>query len=76
MNSLLRAIIVDDEQMVRHGLRSYYHWEKYNIEVVCEFADGTSAYEYLTQNHVDLLVTDIVMPHMDGIELAKKAREK
>lgn len=73
---MLRAIIVDDEQMVRHGLRSYYHWDKYDIEIVREFGDGASAYEYLSQNHVDLLVTDIVMPHMDGIELAKKAREK
>ena len=76
VNTLLRAIIVDDEQMVRHGLLSYYHWDKYNIEIVRVFADGATAFEYLAQNHVDLLVTDIVMPRMNGIELAQKAREK
>lgn len=72
---MLRAIIADDEEMVRHGLRNHYHWDKYDISICGDFSDGRAALEYLENNKVDLLVTDVVMPYINGLELAKKARE-
>lgn len=72
---MLRAIIVDDEELVRHGLQYHYHWEKYDIQICGDFPDGKLALEYLSEHPVDLLVTDVVMPHLNGLELAKKARE-
>ena len=70
----MRAIIVDDEETVRNGLRRHYHWDKYDIEVMADYADGLSALEWLKVHPADLLITDIVMPHMDGFELARQAR--
>lgn len=71
---MLRAIIVDDEELVRHGLRYHYHWSKYDIQICGDFPDGRSALEFLTENPVELLITDVVMPHLSGLELAKNAR--
>lgn len=73
---MLRAIIVDDELLVRQGLRSHYHWDKYDICVEEDFPDGQAAYEYVSVHPIDLLITDVVMPRMDGLTLARKLREK
>ena len=71
---MLKAIIVDDEKLVRSGLRHHYHWDKYNIQIVEDFPDGEAAYSYLCQHPVDLLITDVVMPGMTGLELARRTR--
>ena len=71
---MLRAIIVDDEEMVRHGLRYHYHWSKYDIEIAGDFSDGKSALDYLSDHPVELMITDVVMPRLNGLELAQRAR--
>ncbi len=70
----MRAVIVDDEETVRNGLRHHYHWSKYGIEVAADFADGESAMQWLKSHPAELLITDIVMPRMNGFELARQAR--
>lgn len=70
----MNAIIVDDEDIVRHGLRFHYHWSKYDIHILGDFADGMSALKFLENNSVELLITDVVMPRLNGLELAQKAR--
>lgn len=73
---MIRAIIVDDEKIVREGLRDHYHWSKYDVCVVGTFEDGKQADDFLNDNEVDLIVTDVVMPRMNGMELAESARKK
>lgn len=70
------AIIADDEETVRNGLRNHFDWAKYDLEVVADFPDGQKALQYLLDNPVDLVVTDVRMPNMDGIALAKRIREQ
>ena len=61
----------DDEDMRRFLVRAL---ERAG-HVVQSFGEGASAFEEIKQNSFDLLLTDIVMPEMDGIELARRAAE-
>lgn len=73
---MYRAIIVDDEESIRCGLVNHFDWKKHDIEVTGVFEDGMPALDFVLQNQVDLIVTDVRMRHMDGISLAKKVLER
>ncbi|MFU0827095.1 MAG: Stage 0 sporulation A-like protein [Lachnoclostridium sp.] len=72
---MFRVQIVDDEPIVRMGLRKLIPWESYDFKIVCEAQNGSEALEQLKNERVDLIITDIEMPIMDGIEYIKKVRE-
>ena len=69
---MYKTIIVDDEESVRNGLRDHFDWELHGVTVVDIFPDCAKAYDYVRSNPVDLVVTDVVTPYMDGITFAKK----
>ncbi len=69
---MYRTIIVDDEESVRNGLRDHFDWELHGVTVADIFPDCAKAYDYVRSNPVDLVVTDVVTPYMDGITFAKK----
>ena len=71
---MYKAIIIDDEETVRSGLREHFGWESHGVHVEAEFPDCAKAYDYIRENPVDLVVTDVITPYMDGITLAKKLR--
>lgn len=73
---MYRAIIVDDEISVRRGLQTHFNWEQYGISVIADFSDGQKAWHFVQDNSVDLIITDVRMPNMDGITLAKAVREQ
>lgn len=68
-----RAIIVDDESIVREGLRKHFNWEKYSVSIDGCFEDGKQAWDFLMSHEVDIIITDVRMAHMDGVTLAQKA---
>lgn len=72
----LRAIVVDDEEIVREGLKKHFDWEKHSVRVLGYFEDGEGAWNFLMEHETDLLITDVRMARMDGIALAKKAVER
>ncbi|AEY67406.1 response regulator [Clostridium sp. BNL1100] len=72
---MYKAIIVDDEDLVRQGLKKHFDWSEHNIEIVADLSDGQKAFQFVKDNHVDLVLTDVLMPYMDGITLAKNLRE-
>ncbi len=72
---MYKAIIVDDEDLVRQGLRKHFDWRTHNIEIVADLSDGQKAFQFVKENHIDLVLTDVLMPYMDGITLAKNIRE-
>ena len=57
--------------MVRRGLVNHFDWKGHGIEVAGVFGDGASALEFVRENKVDIIVTDVRMARMDGITLAK-----
>ena len=68
------VLLVDDHSMIRFGLKSFL--EDDNIKVVGEAKNGIEALNLLESIKPDVLVTDIMMPEMDGIELATQVAEK
>lgn len=73
---MYKAYIADDEIYTRKGLQKHFDWKKYGIELVGEASNGVQAYEELETSPVDILITDVKMPQMDGIELASRIRER
>lgn len=69
-HSLFKLILADDEAIIRRGL-SLMHWEDMGFQLAETFSDGREVIEYLQHNHADVVLTDIVMPHVSGIEVAK-----
>ena len=68
-------IVVDDEEELRHAIIKRVEWEEIGFEVVGEAGNGIDALEIVEQLEPDLLLTDIRMPFMSGIELARQVRE-
>lgn len=66
-----KILIVDDEILVRVGLKSSIDWEKYGFLVVGEAQNGKEALDRYSHEQIDILITDIAMPEMDGLELIK-----
>lgn len=73
---MYKLIIVDDEYTIRRGLQQYIPWYALGFEVSGVFEDGFSAMNYLSNHSVDVVLTDINMPVMNGIKLIQLIREK
>lgn len=73
---MYRVLLVEDELLVRLGLKNSIRWEKYNMEVVGDLPDGEQAFEFYKKNRPDLIITDLKMNVMDGMTLIEKIREK
>jgi len=69
---MIKIMIVDDERNIREGIAKLINWRDMDCEVVANCANGNIAIQYLQSNPVDIVVTDIKMPVMDGLELSKK----
>lgn len=69
---MYKLIIVDDEKWVRMGLKNTIDWEKYEIEIVGEAEDGNQALEIIKKEKPDIIITDIYMDEMDGLELLNR----
>lgn len=69
-------IIADDEFIVRDGLRSIVEWESLGVEIIAEAVNGQEAYDLCVQLNPDIILTDIRMPLLDGLEVAMKLQEE
>lgn len=65
---MYKVLIVDDDKTSRYILKRYKNWEKYGFCIEGEACDGKEALKILKDNKFDLIITDIKMPGMDGIE--------
>ena len=70
-----KALLADDDFLVRSYLKMLSSWEKAGFEITADVRDGEEALEVLKQEPVELVVTDIAMPLMDGIELIKEIKK-
>ncbi|TDG00994.1 response regulator [Paenibacillus piri] len=73
---MYRVLLVDDEPFARMALRTTFDWESHGFSLIGEASNGKSALRWIERNEVDILITDIAMPVMDGLELMRMARER
>lgn len=67
---MYRVLLVDDEILVRDAIRENINWNKIGCELVGDCQNGQEAAEFVKKNPVDIVLTDICMPYMDGMELS------
>lgn len=74
MTTAIRVVIADDHTIVRQGLVSLLH-ESGEVEVVAEAADGIEAVEQALATHPDVVVLDLTMPRLSGLEAVRRIHE-
>lgn len=70
------VLIADDEAIIRKGIASIIDWNSLGFDTILQAENGEEALKLFNDNKIDLLLTDIVMPRMDGLELTERVREK
>lgn len=73
---MYKLLIVDDEKIEREGMAELIPWESYGIELAGTARNGQDGYEKAVKTHPDIVMTDIKMPVMDGLELIRKLKEE
>ena len=72
---MIRVLVVDDHPVVRQGLMAILRWEK-DFELVGDAADGLAAVQMILQHHPDVVLLDLRLPHLSGIEVMKQVRSQ
>lgn len=72
----MKVMLVDDEPFILQGLQKIIDWDAEECEIVKTASNGLEAYEYIQENPVDMVIADIRMPIMTGLELLEKIRKE
>lgn len=72
---MYRLLIVDDEEIEREGMAQFIDWQRFNVKITGTAWNGVEALEKIRAEQPDIILTDIKMPVMDGIELIKRTKE-
>lgn len=73
---MIKVFLVEDEIIVRNGIKNQINWEKEGFEFVGEASDGELAFPMIQQIKPDIIITDIKMPFMDGLQLSKLVKKE
>lgn len=73
---MIKLMMFDDEPLMLESLQSIVDWEAYHIEICATGRNGKQAMDLIAQNPPHLVITDINMPAVNGLELLEKCREK
>lgn len=67
-------LFIDDEEFIRESFLQLVDWEAHQFDIAGTFKNGETAWEYLKEHPVDIIITDINMPFMNGIDLLEQIR--
>ena len=73
---MINLLIADDEPLVQAGIKSMLNWEEYDVNIIGTAMNGAVAYNMIKEHSPEIVITDIKMPVMTGLELAKKCHEE
>ncbi|UCG00081.1 MAG: response regulator [Spirochaetaceae bacterium] len=69
------VLLVDDERIIREGLAKKVPWSRYDLTLCGQAADGEEGLERINQEEIHVVITDIKMPGIDGLELIRRAQQ-
>ena len=75
MKNLQKIVIIDDEMVLRNGLKYLCDWEAHGFTIAGEASNGIEGFQLIQEIRPDIVITDIVMPGMDGISLTAQIKE-
>ncbi|MCI1722708.1 MAG: response regulator [Lachnospiraceae bacterium] len=73
---MIKLFLAEDETVMREGIKKHIDWEKEGIEFAGEAGDGEIAYPMILNLKPDILITDIKMPFMDGLQLIELVKKE
>ncbi len=73
---MINVLIAEDELLIRMGLESSIPWNELGFHIIAAVSDGQKAWDAYQRNHPEVVITDIRMPKLDGIELIKRIRQE
>ena len=73
---MLQVVLVDDEPFILQGMKVLIDWEEEGFEIVKTASNGKEALEFIKENPVDLILADIQMPEMNGLDLLREVRKE
>ena len=69
-------LIVDDEELIRQGLKARIEYLEIDVDEIFEAENGNEALEMVDLHSIDIVITDIKMPDMNGIELIQEIQKR
>ncbi|MEH7121600.1 response regulator, partial [Neobacillus vireti] len=72
---MLKVLLADDEPVILRGLKKLIPWEKYGLEIIGESTNGVDLLKSAKENSPDLIISDISMPGLSGIDVIKHMRK-
>ena len=76
VNYMNTVFIADDELIIRQGLKCIIDWESLGFSIIGEASNGIDALDYIVREQPDLVLMDIRMPGLLGVDVVKNARDK
>lgn len=73
---MTRILLVDDERMIRKAIAKSIDWQKHGVQIVADVANGEEALLVMGKEVIDIVITDIRMPVMDGLKLSEAIKEQ
>ena len=71
-----KVLLVDDEELIRNAISRMIDWKALGCEVIATARNGSEAYQIYLDSYPEIIITDLMMPVMDGIEFMERIREK
>ncbi len=72
---MYKVVLIDDEPLIRKGIKNIINWKQLNCEVYAEASDGNEGLELIRQSRPEIILTDIRMPRINGLEMLKQIRD-
>ena len=71
---MLRVVLADDEVHIRNLLKYLIHWEEHGLQLIADYETGRDVAEHVREDRPDLIISDIKMPGMDGLEMIRSVK--